>query len=194
MQIDEHINWIHHYHALNSKLSRAIYTLNKVKNVLPSSCMKMLYFTLFHSHLCYGIMLWGPNMSAKYKKKIFVNQKKIIRIIHNKSHGTHTVPLFQNSKILQLSDLIEVEILKFMFKYYSNTLPEPLMQLFNTNKTRYNTRQSRDPQPPLRNYEPLNKSFLCRGPTLWNSLSNNLKAIKDFKYFAKKVKAKYSNM
>ncbi len=60
VEMDQRLSWSAHYKSLNSKLSRAVYTLNRVKNVLPIDCMKTLYYSLFHSHLTYGLLLWGP--------------------------------------------------------------------------------------------------------------------------------------
>ena len=57
-------------------------------------------------------VLWDPNMSAALFNKVFLKQKKIIRIIHN----AHTDVLFKQSKILKLSKMVEMEILKTVYR------------------------------------------------------------------------------
>jgi len=82
MHIDENLSWTIHFNHLNSKLSRAIYTINMVKNILPKDTLKMLYYALYYSHITYGISLWGTTMLVKHKNKIFKSQKRIVRIIY----------------------------------------------------------------------------------------------------------------
>jgi hypothetical protein len=50
---DESLSFSRHVEVMVSKLSRAIYMLNRVKNILPVSALKSIYFALFHSHLLY---------------------------------------------------------------------------------------------------------------------------------------------
>ena len=53
---------------------------------------KSLYLTLIHSHLIYGITAWG-NSSAT--NKLYLLQKKALRLINNKAYASHTDPLFK---------------------------------------------------------------------------------------------------
>ena len=171
IEMDQHLNWFDHYKSLNSRLSRAVYILNKVKNVWPADCMRLLYYSLFHSHLAYGLLLWGPNMKAEFFNKLFLKQKRIIRIIHNAKYNAHTDPLFKESKILKLSDLVEMEILKNVYLFTKNQLPSPLMKVFSFNKTTYSTRQKY--VVPIKrkcNHDPLFKSFIAKGPRLWDDI------------------------
>ncbi len=69
MELDEYLEWSSEYKSLNSRLARATFFMNRVKNILPTSCMKTLYYSLFHSHLSCGLHLWGPNTCEKLRKK-----------------------------------------------------------------------------------------------------------------------------
>ena len=51
----------------------AIYIINKVKHEIPYIALKTLYYSLFHSHITYGISVWG---SSEFIKKITILQKK----------------------------------------------------------------------------------------------------------------------
>jgi hypothetical protein len=53
---------------ISAKMSRAIFCINRVKNVLPFEALKSLYYSLVHSHIIYGIQIWGNSTSAN---KIF---------------------------------------------------------------------------------------------------------------------------
>ena len=61
--LNENLDWSAYIKTLNSKLSKATYILNAVKNFLPLFTRKILYNSLFSSHLNYGLLLWGPNIS-----------------------------------------------------------------------------------------------------------------------------------
>ena len=68
--------------------------MNSIKNFLPLEVRKMLYFSLFQCHLSYGILLWGPSMSAYHFDKINKQQKKAVRIVKNVPYNSHTDPIF----------------------------------------------------------------------------------------------------
>ena len=78
---------------------------NRVKNLLPHTALKSLYYTLIHSHMTYGIHAWG---NASSIAKLFVLQKRAIRIINNNKYRTHTEPLFKSENILKITDLYKM--------------------------------------------------------------------------------------
>ncbi len=188
MELDQYLEWFFHYKSLNSKLSRAVYILNKVKNILPFKCMKSLYHTLFHSHLQYGILLWGTSMLDKYKKKLQVKQNQAIRSVFNVRYNASTANLYTKAKILKIDDLIHQEILKLMYKHTNDLLPLPLMYIFAARQTRYCTRNFRLVNSTKWSYEPLKKSYLTKGPIFWSKLPNRLKDYKHVKSFSHHVK------
>ena len=53
MFFDENLSWTRHFNHLNSKLARATYTINMIKNYLHKECLKRLYYVLYYSHLIY---------------------------------------------------------------------------------------------------------------------------------------------
>jgi hypothetical protein len=70
--IDENLTWNPHINYIKSKISRAIFAINKVKNILPRSALKSLYYSMVHCHLIYGLLAWGKSKSLD---KIFKLQK-----------------------------------------------------------------------------------------------------------------------
>ena len=100
--------WKPHIDKLASKLSRNAGILNKLKNFLPAFIMKSLYFSLSHSHSNYGILIWGYRCNRLVKL-----QKRLIRIVMLAKYNAHTDPLFKQSAILKISDMLSVNALKF---------------------------------------------------------------------------------
>ena len=78
--LDENLNWKSHIHKLSKKLSCSAGILNLIKDSIPEDLYKSLYFTLFESHLSYGITVWG-GVSNNKLEPLFKLQKKCMRIL-----------------------------------------------------------------------------------------------------------------
>ena len=116
--INENLNWKPHCDYIGNKLSKVNGIMNRLKNILPFSIMKTIYFSMFQSHLMYGLILWGYNCT-----RVFKLQKRALRIITRSKYNSHTEPLFKFCQILKLSDLLRVRTLKFYYKFIHGDLP-----------------------------------------------------------------------
>ena len=63
-----HLTWENHIEHCKSKVSSGIYALNISKHVLRQSHLKILYYCLVHSHLTYGLILWGNALQKSISK------------------------------------------------------------------------------------------------------------------------------
>ena len=125
---------------ISNKLSKYTGMLNKLKHYLPPYILRMLYFSMVNAHLNYGIFVWGfiPTRLIKI-------QKRTIRTITCSKYNAHTEPLFKIMDILRLKDLLDINALKFYYKYIRGTLPSYLYSFNITTQGEnhsYNTRQS----------------------------------------------------
>ena len=78
--IDENLNWNAHINMLSKKLSCSAGIINSIKDNIPAELYKDIYYTLFESHLVYGITVWG-GVKNKKLETLFKMQKKCIRIL-----------------------------------------------------------------------------------------------------------------
>ena len=78
--MDERLTWSFHIHELSKKLNRSIGILYKLRNLCPDSVLVSLYFSLIHSHISYGLLVWGT-ADDNVKDQIIKLQKRAIRII-----------------------------------------------------------------------------------------------------------------
>jgi len=76
--IDENLSFDRNTKALTAKLARSIYSLNRVKNVLPQRLLMHLYNALISSYLQYCIII-ASDTSNKNIEEICKMQKKAIR-------------------------------------------------------------------------------------------------------------------
>lgn len=97
--LDNKLSWKEHTQQLCKKLARSIYILRKLKNVINDRLILTAYYAFFHTHLTYGVTLWGNATGAK---EVFKWQKKAIRCIMGKAEMESCRPLFKELRVMTL--------------------------------------------------------------------------------------------
>ena len=111
--LDSRLSWKHHIFELSKKLSRSVGMLYKIKNMgCDEKILLSLYYSLFQSHLSFGLVAWG---SSTYAKNLFLIQKRAIRAISGLSYNDSTVDSFKNLKILTLENLYHLKLDQLLF-------------------------------------------------------------------------------
>jgi hypothetical protein len=168
---DEHMNFNANSTALTSKLSRAIFFLNRVKHTLTPKALKSLYISFFHSHLLYCTNIYSCTSQTNLNK-IFLQQKKAIRIITNSAYTAHTAPLFASLSILPLEKVITHAKLSFMHTVYYGTAPTSFHNIWQTQAQRHpeiNLRNATDIYVPFPRIDLFKRMPIYSLPTVWNS-------------------------
>ncbi len=158
---DEHMNFNVNSNALISKLSRSIFFLNRVKHTLTPKALKSLHTSFFHSHLLYCTSIYSCTSQTNINK-IFLQQKKAIRIITNSSYTAHTAPLFTSLNILPLEKIITHAKLSFMHTVYYETAPTSFNNIWQTQAQRnpeLNLRNATDIYLPFPRIDLFNRSL-----------------------------------
>ena len=57
--IDENLTWKPHIESANTKVSKSIGVLYRIRNLLNKALMKQLYYSFTQSYLNYGKIVWG---------------------------------------------------------------------------------------------------------------------------------------
>ena len=84
IHIDEKLTWKQHINVKSKQVSRTIGILNKLKNILPTTVLKTIYYSLIQSHLLYGLFVWGNDKIQN--SRLGTLQKKAIRLISGKHY------------------------------------------------------------------------------------------------------------
>ena len=191
--IDDKMSWEGHITHISKKLASANYAINSTKNFLPLNIRKLLYYSLFDSHLNYGNLLWGC-ASNKLIDKIEVLHKRCIRNVALKPYKAHTEPLFKNLCILKLSDKLSYCRSIFMHKFRNHKLPDSFLNIF-TDITNTDELQTRD-----NDYNYINKASIKRNLenfpykkiiANWNCLHIDIKSTSDEEEFQYLLKQRY---
>ena len=118
LYLDKHINWNKHTQIVSSKVSQVIGIMYKLKGYVPQSILQTIYNSLIVPRLNYCLLAWGYNFD-----RVFLAQKKAIRIVNHSHYNAHTEPIFKQQKLLKLKDLYNHQLLKFYYKLTNNKLP-----------------------------------------------------------------------
>jgi hypothetical protein len=97
--IDETLPWNQHIDHIATKLCSACYALRNLKHIVPQSILRTIYYAYIRSILSYGIIFWGRSSNVN---KLFILQKKIIRIITNNGVRESCRKAFKDMEIMTL--------------------------------------------------------------------------------------------
>jgi hypothetical protein len=186
--IDDKLEWPDQIEHIRKKMASGVYALNATKNFLSKANLKLIYYSLIHPYLTYGILLWG-NAYKKHTNKLLVMQKKAIRSITKSKYNDHAAPLFKELKIPNIHDIYKIQLGKFIFCSLSNKLPIPLcnMHIQNNEIHQYNTRTSNNMHlPPFRS-ELVHQSFIYQAPFLWANIPDTIKLSANVKCFCSRL-------
>jgi len=97
---------------------------------------KMVYFAFVHSHLIYGIEIYG-NTYKNHLSKLMILNNKIVRLLQKAPIDTRITQLYSNFNTMPLPDLHKFQILKFVHKFihHQDQLPSVYSYYFNKNRT-----------------------------------------------------------
>ena len=169
--IDSKLTWKNHISYITGKIAKGIGVITKARILLDKNTLITLYYTFIYPYLCYCNHVWG-NTYITYLDKLYLMQKKAVRIIYGVKPRTHTTPLFEDVKILHIFQINKYLIGKFMFNVYKSTSLDIFMSMFvyNSSIHDHDTRQSSHFHAPLIKKE-LSKSNVCyRGAVIWNDI------------------------
>jgi hypothetical protein len=194
---DSQLNFKYHISQLSKKLSNAIFSLRRAKNLLPPSTLKTLYYSLFHCHLVYAIEIWSC-VPPSILKPLITKQKTAIRIISNSHYNAHTEPIFKALSILPFTDLVTHSNLKFFHKFFYGLVPTAFNNTWRTTLEQrhldgqiqqlYDLRNNDDFYVPPSRLSSLSRFPLYNLPLTWNNLQDHVRAIPSKILFSRTTK------
>ena len=110
--VDEHLSWKAHVAMVTGKLSKINGILNRFKYIYPAQVLLRIYKSLFVPHINYGsLIVCGQNCDSISKLP-----KKVIRTIRHSNYIAHSEPLLKDLNSLNVTDLMDLKIIKFLHK------------------------------------------------------------------------------
>ena len=180
--IDNKLNFSSHIGLVISKVARHTGNLFKIKHSLPLEARIRYYYAFIYPYLSNNILVWG-GAPKSFLNTLFLQQKKIIRVIADAQYCDHTDHLFRQFRLLKLNDIYKFNVLLYMFNSNHDTR--------YSRPHHYMTRHSNLSLPTFQRLSKSQNSIHFVGPTLWDNLpdfvkcqnNNNSFKIKLKKYF-----------
>ena len=168
------------------------------KNILDYNCLRSIYYAHIYSHLSYGILAWGSMEKKSDITSLFVIQKQCIRLVHNCRITADCTPLFKQSKMLSLHNIINVELAKLGYSINRKLLPKPILDIYDKNGGkkihRYLTRNKMTPNIQKHHSKQFNRSFICRSTVIYTNLPTEIKQKQNIYRFTTHVKKYYNEL
>jgi len=169
--LDENLTLNLHIPVLLAKLAKANFMLSRSKNILPQKALLSIYYAYFHSHLLYCPIIISMTSLANVNK-IFIMQKKAIRIVMQASYNAHTAPMFDKLRLLTYHKIIQQAKLHFMHSYHYSYAPLAFSNTWSKNSDRnlpVNLRNLNDYVIPRPNYEFFKRMPFYSLPLIWKN-------------------------
>ena len=135
--MDDRLTWRFHINELCKKLGRAVGMLYKIRHFCPKTVLGSLYYSLFYSHMTYGLPVWG-NANQIFTNKLLILQKKAILAISFADYKSPSAPIFKELGILRFNDLYTTQLAALMWDLDHNTIPLSLSSYFTRSNEVHN--------------------------------------------------------
>lgn len=176
--LDQNLQWDNNIDEIASKLNTSYYALSKMKQYLDQNSLINMYYSFVHSRISYNLLSWG--LAANWHR-IFIIQKRCIRLIFSLDYRDSCKPVFQTQLLLTLPSL-------FIYKgllYVKSNMP---MFAKNSDYHNHNTRCKTHITAESHTHSHFQKSpsYICS--KLFNHLPSCVKEL-DIKMFKNKIKS-----
>ena len=172
--IDSELSWKPHIDSICSKIAKNIGIMTKARSIFNERTLLSLYYSFIYPYISYCIHVWGSAYQT-HLNKLYLLQKRVIRVIAGVNRRTHCKPIFDSLEILSLTNIFKYNVSLFMYKFHHKTLPR-IFDIFQRNSEihQHNTRQSEMLHMPKPKTEHGKRSFRYQGVNIWNDVFENL--------------------
>ena len=124
-----------YFRDLRRRLVCSIAALVRVRRLLPSDILVLIYHAFISSYLSYGIVAFGLNFSGKIAA-VETLQKRAIRVATKSGPRAHCGPLFARLSILPYSSLIKFSVCLLISRILTNSAPNVIDLVPSRSSTR----------------------------------------------------------
>ena len=154
-----------------TQVSKSCGSLYSIRTVVPPKILRQVYISLVQPYLTYCIPLWGASFNNAMMQKLFILQKKCIRIASKKTVKInymfqHTKPLFFRLRLLTLSNIFSYFTGCFAMRVLTSQVP---VTIFNRFKISDRTSRLILPKFTLSKIKDNNFVFNTFNTTLYNN-------------------------
>ena len=163
---DDKLHFKEQCNFLSNKLSRISALIYRIKDLVPTFVLKLMYESHVNSVLSYCNVIW----SHTYQTHLDQIRKLLKRIIRNATHSEFlapSAPLFKELNVLNFDGMSKYALGCYVFKN-----KDALHNLYIP-AHRYNTRRNNLLRLPSHKTDIFTKSFIYQAPIMYNFIANN---------------------
>ena len=177
LEIDESIIWKDHINKISKKISGGIGALKRVRHLVPSETLLIMYNSLALPYFDYCSAVWG-NCNKELSDKLQKLQNRAARVVTFSDYNRHSSELLNELMWDNLKTRRYKQLAVIMYNTVHSSTPTYLTRIFeNVSSVHlYNLRHSDvNIYVPRPNTETGKNSFHYKEAILWNGLSNDVK-------------------
>jgi hypothetical protein len=177
LRVNKHLDWSDHIDFICKKMRSGIYALGRLREEVSLSVLKMVYYAHVYSHIKNNVIFWGHCSDAA---RIFILQKRSIRVICKVPPTNSCVNLFKDLGILTMHGIYVMDCIMFVKKN---------LNLFarNSDTHSFNTRHCNDLSVFQHSKAMFEKSPQYRMVHIYNKLPLKIRDIANIVKFKKTV-------
>jgi len=180
LYIDNRLSWNYHIDHVANKISSGLFALYRLSKICNLGSLKLVYFSHIHSHLSFGISIYGGT-SQTNMDRLLILQKKAIRIMLKLNWQESVKDKFKELGIMTVySNYIYQCILHTVQNSKTVSLVGDFHQYFTRNRNNFSI-----PSHRLRFFE---KTPIYMGMKSYNALPTILKNCTNFSKFKNNLK------
>ena len=175
VHIDSCFTWERHILSVRTKTAKGIGIINKARSMLGIKTLKTLYYSFVYPHLTYCNEVWGK-AAVTYLSKLWLLQKRIVRIINSAPFRAESEPLFRKLGFLNIYQIYKYKINAFMFRFVKGMLPQTFDTVFRRRIATVSptTRQRHKLIIPHCRTTAYQNTIYYQGPHEWNRTSDKI--------------------
>lgn len=175
--LDSDLKWIVHIEKLCKKLAQVAGIFKRIAHLLPDETKRQLYYSLFHSHVTYGIAIWGPANTTAIKPLQTI-QNKAIKNLFGYRLRTPTALIHTNHNLHTVTSAYTIAACTHIHQILNSCIHSNIELSRGEDQHHHYTRRRRNLTVEQINSRTFGQnSALYKATTLYNSLQENLKSL-----------------
>ena len=195
--LDQNLRFQKHIVSKCQTAAMNIHYLRSLRKHLTIDSAKQIASCLVLSHLDYsnGVLIGLPDVLLDRMQRI---QNWAAKVVLDQTKFSSSSEALKQLHWLPIRKRTEFKIVTLVFRCLHNTAPKYLTDLIKVRQFPRNTRSASTSEwsvilhaPDIKRATFASRAFSVAGPTLWNALPDDIRAISDYIVFRKHVKAHF---
>ena len=187
---DSYLNFNSHIEEISKKAMGIVQFIWRNKEYLNDSSRTIVINALVNSLFTYCSTVWGSSSKTNINDLQKIQNFAAKVAVGNGKKFDHATPFIKKLEWLTVGQQIKYRDLLYIFKVLKGCTPKWLLNLsYVSQMSNRESRQSENLHKPLTRTKLADKAFSVRGPSIWNSLPNDIKHLQRFSLFKRAVKS-----